>query len=464
MRLARTRVLLAAVVLGVIAGSAFLYQRVNAERQYRRLVAEGDRALATGESYRAVESFSGALAFRPTSMVAYLRRGEAYRAQRRHDEAIRDWREATRLAPDAHQPLIALGDLFDTTGDFSRAAEWYAQAVERLKDEDPSLLYRLALARYRAGSTGAAIDPLERAVARNDAAPEVHYLLGLLYRDTNNLPRAIQSLQTALTIAPTLTAAREELADLYRVAGRAVDEMAQLQILARDGQPIRKVAIGLAEARQGQLDAAIGTLAAALDASPKDSRILIAIGRVYLLRAERSHDPAAIERATRVLEQALGGTARRSEGLALFGRALFLSGNYAEAERILQDAVATSPVDPEAFAFLADAAERLGHDVVARDALVNLDALQGDTAAAAIRRQRAVRIGDLSVRAGEFRLAAVYLSRAVDAQPDDWLALGLLAEARWHLGDRAGARTLLDQALAGNSRDPRLLRLDRVIR
>ena len=462
--MAPTRVTLALVVLAAIAGSALLYQRINADRQYRRLVAEGDRALAAGESYRAVEAFSGALAFRPTSMVAYLRRGEAYRAQRRHDEAIRDWREATRLAPDAPQPLIALGDLFDATGDFSRAAEWYAQAVERLKDEDPSLLYRLALARYRAGSTGAAIDPLERAVARNDAAPEVHYLLGLLHRDTNNPTRAIQSLQTALTIAPNLTAAREELADLYRVAGRPVEEMAQLQMLARDGQPMRRVAIGLAEAREGQLDAAIGTLSTALAASPKDSRILIAIGRVYLSRAERTHDADAIEHATMVLEQALGGTARRSEGLALFGRAQFLSGNYADAERILREAVSTSPVDLEAFAFLADAAERLGHDVVARDALVNLDALQGDTAPSAVRWPRAVRIGDLSLRAGEFKLAAAYLGRAVDVQPDDWLALGLLAEARWHLGDRVTARTLLDQALALNPRDPRLLRIDRLIR
>ena len=72
---------------------------------------------------------------------------------------------------------------------------------------------------------------------------------------------------------------------------------------------------------------------------------------------------SAMQRASTSLERALGGTARRSEGLALYGRALYLSGNYSEAERILRDAVATSPVDLEAFAFLADAAERLGHDV-----------------------------------------------------------------------------------------------------
>src|SRR5206468_981677 len=145
-----------------------------------------------------------------------------------------------------------------------QAAEWYGQAVERLKDEDPSLLYRLALARYRAGAPGAAIEPLSRAVSRSDATAEAHYLLALLYRDTNNIVRAVQELDAALTIAPTLTPAREELADVYRTEGRVVEEMAQLQALAKDGQTVRRIAIGQAEARQGQLDAAIGTLTDAL--------------------------------------------------------------------------------------------------------------------------------------------------------------------------------------------------------
>ena len=74
----------------------------------------------------------------------------------------------------------------------------------------------------------------------------------------------------------------------------------------------------------------------------------------------------------------------------LYGRALFLSGKEPEAERILSEAVATSPVSTEAFGFLADAAERLGHTGVARDALVNLDVLEGDTAVAAARLDRAI--------------------------------------------------------------------------
>jgi tetratricopeptide (TPR) repeat protein len=387
----------AVVLLLLTALGATGVQHLYSDRQYRRLLADGERALASGDFYGAVEAFSGALAFRRDSMVAHLRRGEAYRGQRRYDEAMRDWREASRLAPQAPQPLVAMGDLFDATDRPGEAAEWYGQAADRLKGEDTALLYRLALARYRAGAPATAIEPLKQAAARNQGSAETHYLLGLAYRDTGQTANAIGALTTALAIVPDLVAAREELADLYRAEGRPVDEMAQLQALAAgDNQITRRVAIGLAEARQGQLDGALGTLSAALETAPNDSRVLLAIGRVYLSRAERNGDAQSLRGALGVLERALGGTAPRSEGLALYGRALHLSGDFTQAERILREAVSTSPVDPEAFQFLADTAERLGHHLIARDALMNLDALQGDTVPAETRAVRARRIDTLN--------------------------------------------------------------------
>ena len=453
------------MLLGLTAVGATLVQRLQAERQYRRLLSVGEQALGAGDTYGAIEAFSGALAFRPDSMVAYYRRGEAYSLQRQTDEAVRDLRQATRLAPNAPQPLIALGDLFDAAGDFVQAADWYGQAAERLKDEDPTLLYRLALARYRSGTPASAVEPLRRAVARDDSSPAARYLLGLILRDTGDAPSAIASLEEAIRIDPSLTAAREELVDLYRAEGRTVEEMAQLQTLAaRDNQMTRRIAIGMAEARVGQFDGALGTLNRALDTAPNDSRIQVAIGRVYLARAERGGDADAIPRALDVLERALGGTARRSEGLALYGRALSLAGNRADAERILREAVATSPIDLEAFPFLADVAEQLGHYVIARDALVNLDALQGDTVTFEVRRERAKRIGTLSYRAADYRSAADYLAFAVDGGLTDPATLGQLAQSRWLVGDHSGARSVLADALKASPLDPQLLRLAQTIK
>jgi tetratricopeptide (TPR) repeat protein len=448
----------------VVAAGVMIVQHANRDRNYVRLLQAGQQALDVGNSYAAVEAFTGALTLRPDSMVAYYHRGEAYRSQHRDDEAARDFRDAIRRAPDARQPLIALGDLYNLT-DPAQAALWYGQAAAQLQFVDPALLYKLALARYRAGSPAEALEPLRRAVAGNDSLAQAHYLLGLVYRDMQRPDDAIGSLDRAIRLAPGLVAAREELADLYRVRGRHADEMGQLQALsALDDLTDRAVNIALAQARQGQFPAALGTLSQAAGRAPSDSHVQLALGRVYLARAERTSDRASVPRALEALEKALGGTARRSEGLALFGRALSLAGDQESAERILREAVATSPVYPEAFAFLADASERLSHFAEARDALQTLDVLEGDTAAAAARATRAQRIGMLALRANDMPTAVDYLQQAVDAGRHDAHTLGQLAQARFQSGDSAAAQEALDQALALEPRNAELLRLRRALR
>lgn len=459
------RALAAVVLLGIVSGGIVLAQRQDRDRRFRQLLSHGEAAGQSGNYYAAIEDFSGAIALRPDSMVPYYRRGEAYRAQRRDTEALRDLRTASRLAPDATQPLVALGQLYDAQGDTAQAAEWYGQAASRLHNADPGLLYSLALARYRAGLTAAAVKPLLAAIDRSDSGSEAHYLLGLIYRDINNIDGAISALETAITIERTMVPAREELADLYRATGRYADEMAQLQALALlDPHADRQVDIALAQSRAGQYDLALSTLAAITTKTKDDGRVQLTRGRIYLARAERTGDRASTTRALDLLERALGGTARRSEGLALFGRARYLDGDYADAERVLREAIATSPVDPESFAFFADAAERLAHYADARDALLNLDALQGNTVSAETRGIRARRIGVLSLHAGDPRRAADFLTQAITAGHDDVGTLGLAAQARWEAGDSAGAKRLLDQALAREPHNLDLKRLSLMIR
>jgi Flp pilus assembly protein TadD len=187
------------------------------------------------------------------------------------------------------------------------------------------------------------------------------------------------------------------------------------------------------------------------------------LGRIYLLRAERAGDSASVQRALAILERALGGTAPRSEGLALFGRALYLAGNVAEAERILREAVTTTPIDAEAFMFLADAAERLGHDAAARDALVSFDALVGGTSAAPACAARVERIGTLSMRAGDPRVGVSYLTEAVNLGQTAVKTLALLARAQWQTGDVPGAKETLARGLVIDPQNDELLKLARAM-
>jgi tetratricopeptide (TPR) repeat protein len=467
----RQLVILVGLIAAAVAAAAGAWgaaRYLGQESQYRRLLEDGDRFLAAGDSIAAIEAFSGAITLRGQSMVAHYRRGEAHLSLRQFDQANRDLREAARLESDAPQPLVSLGRLHELRGEHLEAARMYERAAETLRAEDPALLYTLALARYRAGAAAnapaSAEQPLLQIVARPDAFPEAYYLLGLVRRDTRNFDGAAQALETAVRLSPDLSAAREELADLYRQMDRPVDEMRHLQQLAlSDRQAHRQVTMALAELRHGQPSASLATLSAASAADPHDSRVQLALGRVHLAQAERGLDPVSLDQARTALEKALGGTARRSEGLALFGRVLHLSGDLPGAETLLRDAVATTPVAPEAFAYLADAAEQLGHALDARDALVNLDAVQGDTASAEVRAARARRIGALSLAGNDARGALPYLMQAHAGGHTDSATLGLIARARWLTGDTAGAQQTLRQALTLDPSDPELQRLARAI-
>jgi tetratricopeptide (TPR) repeat protein len=381
-------------------------------------------------------------------MAARLRRGQAYRDEKREDEAIRDWHDANRLAPKSTQPLELLGDLSSARGEDAQAAAYYERAV-RLDASDPAKLYKLALARYRAGQPAGSVEPLESAVALSGNFAEAHYLLGLVLRDVQRTSEAAASLERAVRISPSFVAAHEELADLYRSLGRPVDELAQLQALASlDASLPREIAIALAEARHGEFDGAVSTLSAAAVRDPADSQVQLALGRVYLQKAERTMDRRSVASALDSLERALAGTARRSEGLTLLGRALYLSGDDAAGERILREAVSTSPLIAEAFGYLADACERQRNYDGAREALEKLDTLQGDTATPAIRSARARRLGELSLKADDPAAAAQFLQRARDGGEDGAAMLGALAEAQFKTGNLDAARVTLAQALA----------------
>jgi hypothetical protein len=58
---------------GVVA--ALAYSSFTTEREFIRLVAEGDRAAEAGRPFEALEAYSGALALVPDAVVPYLKRG-----------------------------------------------------------------------------------------------------------------------------------------------------------------------------------------------------------------------------------------------------------------------------------------------------------------------------------------------------------------------------------------------------
>lgn len=385
---------LAALTVGVVVA----WYSVRQDREFQRLIVAGDAAVADGQTFEAIEAFSGALALKPQSMLAYLKRGDTYRRRGELNAALRDLREAASLDPSAPRPVELLGDVNAAMRRYERAAEHY-RAFIQLDDRSSRVLYKLALAVYRNGETDNAIEPLRHAVTLDARFAEAHYLLGVCFSDRGRDGDALEALTRAVDINPTFAAAREELAELYERTGRRTEAIDQLEALAalEPARPERLVNVGLAYARWGRTDTAILALGRAAERHPQEPLVYTALGRVWLEAAESRNDRVALGKAVEALQP--GATAANASGemLTLYGHAVFLAGDVASAERTLLQATRQPPVAPLTYRYLADAAERLGHLPIARDALARYVALVGDSD---VEPAAAARLARLIQRAG----------------------------------------------------------------
>ena len=369
-------VFLAIGAAALLTGALLAWNEIRQEREFRRLVAAGDDALSQDQTFVAIEMFSGALALKSDSMLAYLKRGDSYRRRGELAAALRDLREATELDPAAPRPAELLGDVNLAMARYDRAAEIY-QRVVTLDDRAPRVLYKLGLAYYRSGKVTEAVEPLRRAIAIDAGLAEAHYLLGVCLRGQQHTAEAIRSLQHAIALNGAAAQPREELADLYRSLGRTRDRIEQLEALAAL-EPLRAerlVSVGVAYARAGRTDAAVTTLGRAAERYPDEPAVYTALGRVWLETAEERNDKVSLTKAIKALQPAAARASASSETMALYGRALFLSGDANAAELALQQAVTRAPVEPIAYLYLAQAAQRLRHAEIARAAVARYEAL-----------------------------------------------------------------------------------------
>ncbi len=475
------RAFLAVLTVFVCAAAVYGYTAARRERTFRLLIARGDAALQKDDTFAAIENFSGAIALKDDSMLGYLKRGEAYRRRQQLDSglkesrqapkfdpaadaALRDLRRAAQLDPLAPRPVELLGDVNYALLRYDRAVEQYQHYTE-LDDRSPRVLYKLALAHYSAGRPRPAVLALQKAVAIDDRFAEAFYLLGLCYRDVQRPADALRALLMSVRLAPAMIHAREELADLYGRLGRVDDRIAQLEaLLGFDPGPSRQVALGLAYARAGQFDRAITTLGRAAERYPDHSYTYVALGRVWLEKAQPRADRVDLGKALGALQEAVGSD-NSSEALMLFGRALLLSQNAELAETVLRQATDKRPADPQAFYYLAEVAERRGHYGIARRALLDYNALQGDERDPRRRGALAARIADLSMKTGDSVAAALWYQKAIEANGADAALLLRAGDAQLASGAfdaaRATAQRVLEKDPANRQARALLRRLGR---
>lgn len=434
-----------AVTLIVAVAAVLAVVSLRSEREYARLVAAGDAALAATDLGAAIEAYTGAITLNPDSMAAHLKRGLAYRQRRELEAALRDLRRASELDPSVPRVFAWQGDVNLDLGRYARAAERFEQSV-RLDDRQADVHYKLAVAYYREGRAGAAVEPLRRAVALDGNHAEAHYLLGLCLRDLGRLDDAMSALATAARLAPGLLAVREARVDVFQARGqtaRAVDELDALAALEPE-RAERAVAVAAAYVRAGRHDAAVLALGRAAERFPESPLVFTALGGIWL-RAAENGDPVALDKALAALTRAAALAGASGETLALLGQARLRAGDLTGAERDLRAAVLRVPVRPDAYRALADVLERRQSTAEALDALAKFATLAAGTPAAGAATPR---LGDLAMRLGDPHGAAYWYERATaELGPSAGLLLKR-AEADLSRGERDRARQLVADGLA----------------
>lgn len=455
------RFVLTALMLFAAVGAVLVYTSLLEEREYRRLIAEGDAALVTDETFRAVEAFTGALTLKPDAMLAHLKRGETYRRRGELPAALRDLRTAGSLDPTATRPLEQLGDLNRALGQYTSAETRYLEYL-RLDGDAPRIFYKLGLTRFQDGNADAAIPPLERAIELDTAFAEAHHVLGLALRARSGPKAALPALRRAVALSPAGTDARLELADILAVLGLHEERIDQLEAVAALNplHPQHQVTLGLAYAAAGRTDLGVLTLSRAAERYPDQPHFYVALGRIWLDLAERNDDPVALGKALEALDPAIVEAINTSDAYVLRGRVLFLADDVDGARLAFETATRLYPVALDAYARLGDLDERAGHLAAARDAFVLYETLarhsltREDRAAAARRlaglarrlddrqaeaewRQRGAELdlpsaslwreaAEAHARANNFTAARLAVQRALDLDPDNVELLGLL--------------------------------------
>jgi tetratricopeptide (TPR) repeat protein len=451
-----------AVVIVAVAGvaGALAFGALANEREFDRLIADGDAAIVAERPFQAIEAYSGAIALKPDSMLAHFKRGSVYQSQNELEAAMRDFRTSAAIDPSSLRALESLGDVNVALGRNERAIERYETFIT-LDDRSPRVLYKLGLARYRVRRTADATAALKQALALDPAMGEAHYLLGLVQRDLDQGPAARKSLEEAARRSPaSQTSAREALADVYLQDGDYSKAINQLEALAalEPGRADRMVAVGLAQARAGRGDAAVVTLGRAVERFPEAPQAYAALGHVWLTEAERHDDHVALNKAIEALQHAAARADATSDTYAELGRAWMLAGDRQAAERALRQSVAKLPLAPEAYLRLAEIAGRDGQTQEARDALLKYATLVGDEKPMA---NVATQIADYSMRLGEPALAVRWLDRAIDEAGPSAALHVRLAEATLRAGDVGRARQVIDEGLASEPGHPQLEQLKR---
>jgi tetratricopeptide (TPR) repeat protein len=152
-------------------------------------------------------------------------------ATKKFDDARREYSGAVNAFPETTNIHIAFGRFLLTLGEVDPAVDEFKRQIQDRPDNVPARL-QIAAAWYRVNSAGA-LKYAEEAVKIEPRGSFGHYILGLLYLDTQNLTGAISELEIAKPSYATIPQLYFALGNAYARAGRKAEAARARAVFAR---------------------------------------------------------------------------------------------------------------------------------------------------------------------------------------------------------------------------------------
>ena len=310
--------------------------------------------IRTGRFHAAIPPLEDLARRQPTGLV-YDLLGQAYIGEKKYPEATEAFRKYAEIAPEDAKAFHELGRSLAAQGQTTEAVKQFRQAL-RLDPAYVEPLAMLATLDARQNRLGRALETVQAQMAKIEATGRHHFLLGQLYRASNQIDKAEQSFKKAVELQPDLNAAYAQLASIYVTTNRQDEAIASLERgLEQDPENVPVMMLkGMVQHQKADLGAAQETYEELLGVNPRFAPAANNLAYIY------QQQDGMLEKALELAEIARAEAPDNPDIADTLGWILYQRGTYERALGLVKEAAAARPDNAEILFHLGFVHYRLG--------------------------------------------------------------------------------------------------------
>lgn len=424
--LPRLALIIFALAVALVAASSARAQGGASDLERAAALISGNR-LAEAE-----QQLTSILKSRPNDALALNLFGTVRAQQGRLEEAETLFTRAVRADARFVGARMNLAHLYTIKREPSKAAAQFAEVL-KLDASNPEAAYRLARLHYAEGRLDEALSVAEAARRAGALTPRLAVVLGDAYLKKGDAAKAEESYLRALGADANNA---DALLGMASVAQSRNDSKTAALYLSRARElvgdsPERLYSYALAAMKMGLYGDARFALERASASRPDEAAYSVALGAVWLKKAD-------LFEAERAFRRALAVRADGPQAQMYLGYTLLKQKKYAEAREWLEKSAAADATSPETFYYLGVVTQEEGDDARAAEMFARAVKLMPSFANAH------VALGSVYLKRKDYERARAALEEGARLNPEDAKAHYNLARLYAQLKDPARARAEME--------------------